>query len=69
MIHWIHPAANLLLWIVYLVTAFGCIYFYWPTWGGWNTLNAWGKFWAIYCAIMCVASGLLLMYTTPYPIG
>lgn len=68
MIHWINPICTLILWIVYLGAGIGCIYFFWPAWGGWNTLDTRGKCWAVYCVFMCLVTMALLVYTTPYPI-
>lgn len=63
---WIHPVINIILWCGYIT---GTMYAYTMAskrFGGWHTLNFFGKATCIvstFCAIMCAAG---LVMTTPF---
>lgn len=64
---WVAPLVNLLLWMVYLTSAFGCIYFFFPHFGGWKSLDSTGRICAVGSAIFCLISGICLVTTTVIP--
>lgn len=59
---------NLLMWIVYLASAFGCVYFFAPRFGGWGSLDNTGKSWAVACGFVCACAMYGLVTTTVLPL-
>lgn len=64
---WISPLGSLILWVLYLGGCVGCIYFFLPVFGGWNTLNGKGKAAGISCLVLCLACMwiFVMTFTTP----
>ena len=61
---WVTPFANMLMWISYLIGAFGVWWGVTPELGGWRTLNAKGKLTVIGCGILCVLDDVKSFYYT-----
>lgn len=66
---WVSPLVNLFFWVVCFTSAIGCVYFYFPQFGGWGTLDMGGKIIALLCAALYLISGYGLIVTTVIPIN
>lgn len=65
----IHPAINLLLWVIYVISAMTCLSFALPCLGGgWDILNFEGKITCIGSGLIAIASFWVLMTTVVLPL-
>ena len=64
----IHPALNIILWLVYFFSAMTCLSFAVPSLGGgWHTLNVAGKLSCIGSGAVAIMSFIILNLTVVLP--
>lgn len=65
---WVTPMLNLILWVMYLVSAMTVVWGVCPIWGGWSTLSAEGKTITVISGAVCLISAYVLVTTCVMPL-